>query len=307
LILALAAAFPGEEGRFAIIGAWLLLGSLAMLGWLGAQAVWAILAVRMPALRRGRATLEEAAMRDRAAAKRRVVAEHAKAVSRVEKEQAKIVKGHAKKLERARRDQEKAVKRAERELQATITPSPIAQTSWPTVRLHEDRIETPDGVRALTPQLEAAVDTAGNFAVGGRSTLTRMGAGALLGGGLGLMVGAAAKKDVDKDKRELYLLVADPGWATVVKYKPDHGEKVRRLAQQINIAAANVDAARQTRRNLIAAAEARVRAARANTQAIDEATRELDGAEAEARQAVEKIRRPPTAAPEPPSSMGQSE
>jgi hypothetical protein len=54
--------------------------------------------------------------------------------------------------------------------------------------------ETPDGVRPLSPALNAAVDTAGNIYVKGRTTLTRMGAGALLAGPLGFMVGVSAKK-----------------------------------------------------------------------------------------------------------------
>lgn len=154
-----------------LVGAWLLVGSLALLTWVALSSLWALVV-------RSRTPADEAAAEARrvADALRRAENDHAKAVKRVERDQTKIVKGATKDLERARRDHEKAVRRAEKDLEAARSPGPLAQTFLPTVRLYEDRIQTPDGTRMLTPQLEAAVDTAGNFVVGGRSTLTRMGA-----------------------------------------------------------------------------------------------------------------------------------
>jgi hypothetical protein len=288
LLLPAVAAFPSEGNRLSAVGSWMLVGSLGLLMSLGVRTVWAARGKFVPALRHE--TPVEAAARRRAEAQRAAEAEHAKTIRRLEKEHKKHVERVAQELERTRREHQKALKRAEKDLQRASSPPPLIQTLWPTVRLYEDRVETPDGTRPLTPQLEAAVDTAGNFAVGGRSTLTRMAGGAVLGGGLGLMVGAAAKKDVDKDKRELYLLITDPGWATVVKFKADQGEKVRRLAQQINIAARNVESAKAARRRTIAGAEEQLRATMANTSGISAASDALEAARAVAEQELAQAR-----------------
>ena len=39
------------------------------------------------------------------------------------------------------------------------------------------------------------------------------------------------------DKRELYLMIEDENWGTVLRCGPDEGHEVRRVAQAINLAA----------------------------------------------------------------------
>lgn len=115
--------------------------------------------------------------------------------------------------------------------------------------LYEDRIETPEGPQPLTPDLVASVDTAGNIAqsVKSRSTLTRMGAGTLVAGPIGLLVGATAKKTKTqtRDTRELYLLIDGGTWMSSAACNPDQGAQVRQFAQQVTVAARNVEQARE--------------------------------------------------------------
>jgi Sec-independent protein translocase protein TatA len=115
------------------------------------------------------------------------------------------------------------------------------------VTLYEDRVETSKGNRKLTPQMLAAVDTAGNLAIGGRSTLTRMGAGAVLAGPIGFMIGVGAKKDKKVDTRELYLTLQDDSWGVAVPMAPDKGPQVRQLALDIVNAARRAPEAARAR------------------------------------------------------------
>jgi hypothetical protein len=82
-------------------------------------------------------------------------------------------------------------------------------------------------------QVSAAVETAGSLST--RPTFTRTGAGLLIAGPIGGLLGFASRKKVDK--RELYLVVEGADWAELVELKPKQGEKARRFAQQINLAA----------------------------------------------------------------------
>lgn len=97
----------------------------------------------------------------------------------------------------------------------------------------------------LTPGTKARVDSAGNLAAysKSRSTVTRMAAGGMLLGPAGLVAGAAARKSKDrvKDVRELYVLIESESWAETVSLDPDQGEAARRLVQQLNLAAPNVE------------------------------------------------------------------
>ena len=90
--------------------------------------------------------------------------------------------------------------------------------------LTDEHLLTLNGQHPLTPDVQARVDTAGNLAAyaKSRSTLTRMGAGGLVLGPVGMLIGATAKKskDVKVDKRELYLLVEAETWADTVETGP---------------------------------------------------------------------------------------
>lgn len=136
-------------------------------------------------------------------------------------------------LGKAEKTQRKRVSILEKELARARDPEKL-DGFWSTkgwAKLYEDRVETSKGTIPLTPGVLADVNTSGNLAIGGRSTLTRMGTGAIVAGPLGFMVGMAAKKDRKVDTRELYLIVqSESGGGAVVACSPDQGEKVRQFA-----------------------------------------------------------------------------
>lgn len=103
-------------------------------------------------------------------------------------------------------------------------------------KLYPDRLETPHGTAHFRDgPVRAAVDTAGNLAVGRRATLTRMAAGGLLFGPLGAVVaGAGFKKDRAHDARELYLLVEAPEFDSVGEFEPRHGPQVREFVVDLH-------------------------------------------------------------------------
>jgi hypothetical protein len=135
----------------------------------------------------------------------------------------------------------------------------------------------------LSPSVLADISTSGNLAIGGRSTLTRMGTGAIIAGPLGLMVGMAAKKDVKHDTRELYLIVQDQdyGGGLVVPCNPDQGEKVRQFALNLMAAARRAPQAAEARRQLVQDAEQVLRAARSDTGGLESARAALERVETE--------------------------
>lgn len=85
----------------------------------------------------------------------------------------------------------------------------------------------------LNASVRATVEAGGN--IDRRTSATRVATGAILTGGVGAIIGAIAKKKVDK--RELYLVVEADEWAELVELKPKHGAQARELAQAINLAA----------------------------------------------------------------------
>ena len=84
--------------------------------------------------------------------------------------------------------------------------------------------------------MDAAVDAAGNLAVTKRSTLTRMAAGGVLLGPVGLLGGGMMKKTQKHDTRELYLLIETPTFVAALACKPDDGAKVRAFAAKVKTA-----------------------------------------------------------------------
>lgn len=131
---------------------------------------------------------------------------------------------------------------AEKKLKALRSPQPIADCSG--VALYDDyRVMTPEGEHDITESTKATVDTAGNLSVTRRGTLTRF---ALLGFGPALLF---KKKDVH-DRRELYLLLEDSEWASVVACNPDEGLSARKLAQAINLAAQSSPRSQEDRDSL---------------------------------------------------------
>ena len=137
---------------------------------------------------------------------------------------------------------QRELRTAEKQLKTLRSPQPVEECSG--VALFEDyRVRTPEGHHDITASTKAIVDTAGNLSVTRRGTLTRF---ALLGFGPALLF---QKKSVD-DKRELYLLLEDSDWASVVACDPDQGLSARKLAQAINLAAQNSPRSQEDRDSL---------------------------------------------------------
>jgi hypothetical protein len=140
--------------------------------------------------------------------------------------------------------------------------------------LWDDKIKTPSGERSLTSHVAAVVDTAGNLAHTSRSTLTRMGAGAVIAGPLGFLVGVAAKKGKTLDNRELYLFVEGEDWADSTNCDPGkEGRKVRDFAQKVNLAVRNVERVKAERERSVKDLTERLAAVEADRSAIEEAER----------------------------------
>lgn len=201
-----------------------------------------------------------------------------KAVRAVQAAHLKAVREAEKGLKKATKEHEKNVRVHQKQLERVMTPPPVHKVSsakgW--AKLFEEHVETSKGSRPLTSSLQAAVDTTGNLAIGGRSTLTRMGTGAVLAGPLGLMVGMAAKKDKKVDARELYLILQDESWGAVIPFSPDRGEALREFAMNVNLAATNAPERARRQAERVQAAERALRQAKGNTKAITRAQEKLE-------------------------------
>jgi hypothetical protein len=180
------------------------------------------------------------------------------------------------KAEKARR---KHIVSLEKEVAQAMEPEKL-DGFWSTrgwAKLYEDRVETAKGTIPLTPGVLVDVNASGNLAIGGRSTLTRMGTGAVVAGPLGFMVGMAAKKDRKVDTRELYLIIqSESGGGVVVACSPDQGEKVRQFALNVMGAARVAPQAAEARRQLIARATAALAKAQGDTRTVDSARLDLE-------------------------------
>ncbi len=157
--------------------------------------------------------------------------------------------------------------------------------------LRQTTIKVPEGEFPLDPAIEATVDTAGNLATKSRSTVTRMGTGGLLLGPIGLVAGAAARKSSDVDARELYLLIAGPGWASTIKLNADTDGKVaRQFAQTVMVRARQIEEITAGREAAIDAARRRLDAERADRDAVLAAHRQLVDATEKAEEALRSPR-----------------
>jgi hypothetical protein len=201
-----------------------------------------------------------------------------KGIQRAEREYTNRVNDARKALEKAEAGKE-LVKFRTRQVQ------PI-EGSWrdalrndaQTFQLTGTTVKLPSGTHELTPNVKAQVDTAGNLVeyATGRTTLTRMGVGAMIAGPLGLMVGMGAKKSGKntRDVRELYIMIEGDDWADTLKLHPDEGQKARAFAQQVNLAARNVERARAEQEQAIRAARQQLATAERDRIAIEVAQSE---------------------------------
>jgi hypothetical protein len=180
------------------------------------------------------------------------------------------LKAARKELKGAQRTHAAKVREAEREVKKARTAEQLGSVGGHV--LYDDRIQTPDGTHPLTAEVSATVDTAGALATKSRSTLTRMAAGGVVLGPLGMLIGATAKKSSTLDKRELYLLVDGGEWASMAKLNPDHGEKARQFAQALNVAARKVETVTRERAELVEQLERKLHGIRGDRQQIEAAT-----------------------------------
>lgn len=165
----------------------------------------------------------------------------------------------------------KAVADAEAQLAALRDPNGKRLRRCRGVTLYERTIATPQGTVPLIG-VRAHVDTAGNLAVTKRATLTRTGAGFLVAGPVGAVVGGAGFKKTKKiDTRELYLRIESPRLSCVVKCPPDQGARIRSFAAAINTAAAQAPASEAQRPQRIHVAENALASAKAQTAPIEAA------------------------------------
>jgi hypothetical protein len=110
-----------------------------------------------------------------------------------------------------------------------------------TVTLFEHQISVNGRNFPLDETINAAVDTSGNLARTKRATLTRMTAGGLLLGPVGILAGGMIQKKKLHDDRELYLMVEGKEFTALVTCYPDHGATVRQFAAKISQACKSVD------------------------------------------------------------------
>lgn len=166
-------------------------------------------------------------------------------------EQAKLQK-------RADKDADKGVKEAANALRKAQEIPRIAKVG--SVKVFEDRVETPDGRHLLDDQTAFTVESAGNMSATRRHTLTRA---AVLG-----PFSVFTPKATKHDDRELYFVVEHPEWASVTKLNPDAGANARQAAAAANLAA------RQSAANKRARAE-RIDRARQGQRRAENAAIEL--------------------------------
>jgi hypothetical protein len=238
-----------------VIGTFILLALVAAIGW-GAY--------KLVQRRKAWNALSPAEQQHQ-----RAITEADKAVRTAKKEYDKSVKGTRKELERARTPQKLGRFKTEH-----VGGWQDAFKGEREFVLHDDRIKTPSGEHRLTSNVSAVVDTAGNLAHKSRSTVTRMGAGAVIAGPLGLLVGAAVKKGKTVDSRELFLMVEGEDWADTTNCDPaKEGEKVRKFAQAVNLAARNVDRVKAEREQRVRDLTKRLAAVESDRSGIEAAER----------------------------------
>ena len=177
---------------------------------------------------------------------------------------------------------ERAVRDAEisRSNQLQIQNTQLAEAESPSgkrigeyrgVVLHERTLTTPNGGTVWLRGCSADVESGGNLSMSHRPTLTRLAAGGLLFGGIGMLGSLAAQKREVADKRELYLLIQTGEGGMVLQCPPDDGLIVRQFAMAINAYARDVDTNNVERAAIAASSRAIIARIEGDTTDIDEA------------------------------------
>lgn len=194
-----------------------------------------------------------------------------------EKEHSQSVKTAEKNLKSVTKLWDKKLRDAETQLQSAQAHGTHKLGSYGAVTLFENSLLTPQGtVNLEVEQASAAVDTAGSLMETRRSTLTRMAAGGILLGPVGLLGGGMLKKKGQVDTRELYLVIESSSVASIVECKPEDGARVRQFATAINNASRSAAGLAQQRSQLVEQWTQCVASLRAERQeAISQAERQL--------------------------------
>jgi len=140
-------------------------------------------------------------------------------------------------LRRAERAHDRAIELAERQLRAAKTAKPLAAYGHRVI-LYADQVSTADGNHELTPAVTARTDTV-------------PGAG-------------------PSHRRELALTIEAPTWRREVVFPRRDERKVRRLAEEIELAACNVDLVRGAARAETERADQDLGQALADRRAVQE-------------------------------------
>lgn len=111
------------------------------------------------------------------------------------------------------------------------------------IALFEHEIVINGKIFPLDNTVSATVDSSGNLARTKRSTLTRMTAGGVLLGPVGILAGGMIQKKKLHDDRELYLLVEGREFTALLTCQPEQGVTVRQFAAKISQASKTVSAA----------------------------------------------------------------
>lgn len=181
-----------------------------------------------------------------------------------------------KKLRKAEKGYSKDIAKAKKQLQDLESPNGSRLASYRGIQLCELAISGPQGNVRLEGT-RATVDATGNVAVTQRATLTRMGAGAIVAGPVGLVAaGVAGKKKKKHDFRELYLTIETSSFSTVIRCNPNDGLKARNFAARVNSAAEQAATIRARRPQEITAARSELASLETATGSVDSARTELE-------------------------------
>jgi hypothetical protein len=185
---------------------------------------------------------------------REAEAAYRKAVSAARDELSRIEADRRRALDEARRrvrDEESAFDRTVQAEEARLSKARSGEllgSYGSQVRLFSNRLEAPEGVIELSPQIRASVEATGT-------------------------------KSEKLDTREVVLLLDTPKFDSVIRINPDHATSARELAAKINTTAKNSTELLRVHSQAVSDARRRVDEARSDRAAITSAQRGLSKVE----------------------------
>ncbi|MPY12104.1 hypothetical protein [Arthrobacter bussei] len=204
---------------------------------------------------------EQQALSEARAAHRSALREYKQRVSIAEKEHRRESNLVASELKRAQHQMKEAELTGRKSVQSYRGRDGAAE-------LFQHQISIKGQTFPLGPDVNATVDSSGNLARTKRSTLTRMTAGGIVLGPVGIIAGGMMQKKKVHDDRELYLLLEGHSFAALITCNPDQGAAVRRFATNVNNTARNVDTANSTHEEAVKVASVNLTNVRAHTEDV---------------------------------------